>query len=309
MRRRTPAPKRRLTRPQHGTRGRRQGIQTQFTNGIEIALGLLLAQIQHQTELIRLEGVAQTNHQLLLVCAAGDIVVGPAVANVVEGVGFSGGGDAGADVADVDAEDGRDAGFGAQAAEGGGTKRGGHLCVAGDGGFGESLGGACVLEPCALKGSVFELGEAEDDVEGLVGFELVEDPGAGFGVVADGFKGLRGVLAGSLDHLFGADGEEVGLAVDFAQVEFGAVVGHEAALGVGGEEVLVAELDVVVIEVVDFGVGFVGVEGVAFGVEGVCEELSNDQDIGGERLGEEAVDHGHRLDRCGWSRLLVWGVV
>lgn len=65
----------------------------------------------------------------------------------------------------------------------------------------------------------------------------------------------------------------MGLAVDLAELKFCAIVCDEAALCVDREEVLVAQLDVVVIEVVDLLVGRVGVEAVALGVEGVSEQL------------------------------------
>jgi hypothetical protein len=41
------------------------------------------------------------------------------------------------------------------------------------------------------------------------------------------------------------------LSVYAAEIEFGAIVGHETALGVDGEEVSIPKLDVIVVESVD----------------------------------------------------------
>ena len=91
----------------------------------------------------------------------------------------------------------------------------------------------------------------------------------------------------ALDHLLGADREEVGLAEDTPQVELGTIVCYEAALGVDGEDVFVAELDVVVVEVVDLFVGELRVEAVSFGVEGMCKELADRDEVARDGLGQQ----------------------
>jgi hypothetical protein len=110
-----------------------------------------------------------------------------------------------------------------------------------------------------------------------------------------------------LDHLLSLDGEQVGLPVYPPKLEFGAIVCQKATFGVDAVQVFVTELDVVVVEIVDFFVCFIRVETFAFGVQRVCQELANwwllassellwgDIDthnhVSGERFREEAVKH------------------
>lgn len=125
-----------------------------------------------------------------------------------------------------------------------------------------------------------QLRYSNDDVEVLLLLCELVYPLLGFGVVADDLKGFAGLLTGSLDHLLGRYGEKVGLSVDAAKLELGTVAGHEAALIVHRKDILVSELDVVVVELVDSLVGLLRVEAVAFGVEGVGEELAYDHVVG-----------------------------
>ena len=171
-----------------------------------------------------------------------------------------------------------------------------HLCALLERCFCETGRSTSVGELRPTEYSVLELREANDDVEIFpLGREIVY-PFPSLGVRTYSFECLNRTLRSPLDHLLGVDGEKVGLTVDAAEIEFGAVVGHEAALCVDGEEIAVSKLDVIVVEGVDILVCELGIEAILFGVEGVQEELTDCDFVCGERLREEAVeDHGEFL--------------
>lgn len=199
---------------------------------------------------------------------------------------FCGDGDTGSAAANVHTKNARDGRVGAQSTECGDSRREGarYPGILFDRSLFKVPGGASVSQLRAFEHSPVQLCYAHDYVEVLLLFGKVVEPLLGFGVVTHGVEGLARMLAGALDHLLGRHGEQVGLSVYAAKLELGAVAGHEAALIVNRKDILIAELDVVVVELVYRLVCLLGVEAVPFGMERVCEELADHDVVGGQRF-------------------------